>query len=56
MNTCCSMACPFIPYCKEYNFLVDRGEYCDTQRKIIDAAKQMEKRNKKRKSMFGLYK
>lgn len=40
-NTCCSLRCPFIPYCKEYNFLIDRGEKCKIQEEIIKAAKKV---------------
>ena len=33
MNTCVSLSCPFISYCRFYNFLVDRrdwiAELCD---------------------------
>ena len=39
MNTCVSMKCPFIGYCKDYNFLVDRGEKCDTMARLVRAAK-----------------
>lgn len=43
MNTCVSMGCPFILVCKEYNFLVDRGEKCETQENILRQAKKLEK-------------
>ena len=46
-NTCVSMSCPFILVCKEYNFLVDRGEKCETQEDILRQAKKLEKRRKK---------
>ena len=46
-NTCVSMGCPFILVCKEYNFLVDRGEKCDTQENILRLAKKLEKQRKK---------
>lgn len=51
-NTCVSMSCPFIMVCKEYNFLVDRGEKCETQEDILRQAKKLEKqrsREEKRK-------
>lgn len=46
-NTCVSMSCPFILVCKEYNFLVDRGEKCETQEAILRLAKKLEKQRKK---------
>ena len=46
-NTCVSMSCPFILVCKEYNFLVDRGEKCDTQEAILRQAKKLEKQRRK---------
>ena len=46
-NTCVSMSCPFILVCKEYNFLVDRGEKCETQEDILRQAKKLEKQRKK---------
>lgn len=47
MNTCVSMSCPFIMVCKEYNFLVDRGEKCDTQENILRQANKLEKQRRK---------
>lgn len=47
MNTCVSMGCPFILVCKEYNFLVDRGEKCETQEAILRQAKKLEKQRRK---------
>lgn len=47
MNTCVSMGCPFILVCKEYNFLVDRGEKCATQENILRQAKKLEKQRRK---------
>lgn len=47
MNTCVSMGCPFILVCKEYNFLVDRGEKCETQENILRLAKKLEKHRRK---------
>lgn len=46
-NTCVSMSCPFIMVCKEYNFLVDRGDTCETQEDILRQAKKLEKQRKK---------
>ena len=40
METCCSINCPFIAFCKEYNNEIDRSEGCKTQLLII---KQVEK-------------
>ena len=36
MVTCCSMNCPFITYCKDYNFIVDRTGGCETQKSLIN--------------------
>lgn len=47
MNTCVSMSCPFILVCKEYNFLVDQGDKCETQEDILRQAKKLEKQRKK---------
>lgn len=44
MKTCVSMNCPFISFCKDYNFLVDRSEGCATQNKILTAAHRLEKK------------
>ena len=44
MATCVSMNCPFIPYCKHYNFKVGRTGGCEVQKKILDAAKELQKR------------
>lgn len=43
--TCISLKCPLIRFCKEYNFLIDRGEKCETQKKIIEAVKIIKKEN-----------
>lgn len=43
MNTCVSMTCPFIAYCKDYNYLVDRTGGCKTQDAILRAAKRLQK-------------
>lgn len=40
MNTCCSLNCPFIAICRNYNFLVDRGHECKTYRKILSISKK----------------
>lgn len=47
MKTCVSMNCPFIHYCKFYNFLVDRGDGCDTQKKIMESAERLKKQKRK---------
>lgn len=47
-NTCVSMKCPFIPVCKEYNFLIDRGDKCEVQENILKRAKKLEKQRRKR--------
>lgn len=41
MKTCVSMSCPFISYCRFYNFLVDRGERCPIQQEIVSRAKTL---------------
>lgn len=46
METCVSMNCPFMMYCREYNFQIDRTGGCDTQRKILHAARQLVEREK----------
>lgn len=46
-NTCCSLNCPFIGVCKEYNFLAERGEKCDTMEAIIEKAEKVQKKRKK---------
>jgi hypothetical protein len=46
MNTCVSINCPFIRYCNEYNFLVDRGEKCNIQDEIIKSAEKYKKESK----------
>lgn len=40
METCWSINCPFIAFCKEYNNDIDRSNGCTTQRWII---KEVEK-------------
>lgn len=45
MNTCVSIECPFIWYCKEYNYLVERKDgKCEHQEQILRQAKKLEKR------------
>ena len=41
MNTCVSMACPFIGLCKHYNFDVDRGDGCRYQDMMLIAADKL---------------
>lgn len=45
--TCISLRCPLINFCKHYNFLIERGEKCETQQKIIDAVEKIKKERKK---------
>ena len=47
-NTCCSLNCPFIPICKEYNFLVDRGKECKIMEFIIEKSIKIQKERKRR--------
>lgn len=47
MKTCVSLDCPFVPHCKDYNFLVDRGERCEIQEDILYRAKILEKKKNK---------
>lgn len=47
MSNCVSMNCPFIPYCKEYNFLIDRGDKCNIQEEIIKGAEKLKKQKGK---------
>ena len=47
MKTCASLDCPFIPHCKDYNFLVDRGKRCEIQEDILYRAKILEKKKNK---------
>lgn len=46
MNTCVSLSCPFISYCRFYNFLVDRGERCAIQQEISYRAERQKEREK----------
>lgn len=48
MTTCVTLDCPFICYCKEYNYLVDRGEGCEHMEQIIKKAKLFGSQRKKR--------
>lgn len=48
MTTCVNLDCPFICYCKEYNYLVDRGEGCEHMEQIIKKAKRFDSQRKKR--------
>lgn len=47
MNTCITLDCPFIWYCKEYNYLVDRGDSCEHMEQIIKKAKRFDMRRRK---------
>ena len=49
MKTCITLDCPFICYCKEFNYLVDRGERCEHMEQIIKKAKRFDDMAKKRK-------
>lgn len=44
-NTCISLDCPFIPICRHYNYLVDRGDECTVQAEILKNAKELEIKN-----------
>ena len=46
-KTCCSLNCPFILVCKKCNFLVDRGEKCETMEFIIEKSANILKDRKK---------
>ena len=45
------MSCPFQNICINYNFLVDRGEQCQTQLDIVKATKQYEKKERKKRKI-----
>ncbi len=47
MNTCVSLSCPFISYCRFYNFLVDRGERCAIQQEIVFRAERLKEKEEK---------
>ena len=50
MKTCISLECPFMTLCKHYNFLIDRGESCPIQEKIVYCVgKYREQQRRKRK-------
>ncbi len=49
MTTCVTLDCPFILYCKEYNYLVDRGESCKHMEQIIKKAKRFDNQRRKKK-------
>ena len=51
INTCVTLDCPFIWYCKEYNFTVDRGDHCDHQDQILRQAKRLEKQRKMQRKL-----
>lgn len=46
-KTCVSINCPFIRYCKDYNFLVERNGGCKTQEAILYGAEKLRKERKK---------
>ncbi len=54
MNTCVSMSCPFVAYCKDYNYSVDRTGGCKTQENILAAAKKLQKMRKYEKMLSEL--
>ena len=41
--TCNDLNCPFTPFCKEYDFFMDRGQECSIQRQIVEGAKMVER-------------
>lgn len=47
-NTCVSLNCPFIPFCNQYNYLVDRGDECEVQQKILERGERFMKDRKRR--------
>lgn len=47
MTTCVTLNCPFILYCREYNYLVDRGDSCEHMEQIIKKAKRFDRQRKK---------
>lgn len=49
MNTCVTLNCPFILYCREYNYLVDRGESCEHMEQIIKKAKRFDSQRREKK-------
>lgn len=52
MATCVSMKCPFILYCKHYNFTVDRTGGCEVQKQILGAAKELIDKQEGRKRVY----
>lgn len=48
-ETCVSIDCPFIFCCKAYDLSVDRREGCETQKKILATAKEVELKKMARK-------
>lgn len=50
MSTCVSLKCPFILYCKHYNFLIDRGDVCKIQLEIIEKAEEAKRLLKEREA------
>lgn len=47
MKTCVSIECPFIHYCKAYNFLINLEGGCPTQKAILEAAEKLKKQRRK---------
>lgn len=47
MKNCITLSCPFISYCRFYDFLVDRGDKCAFQTAIVQGAKKLIKEEKK---------
>ena len=48
-NTCVTLDCPFIWYCNQYNFEVDRGDRCEHMESILVKAKRLEKIRKEQR-------
>lgn len=46
-NTCVSLSCPFIPFCNQYNYLVDRGDECEVQQQILERGERFMKDRKR---------
>lgn len=51
MKTCCSINCPFIPFCKDYNFTIDRKDGCETQSLILQRAEKLKKQQENLKKV-----
>ena len=46
MTTCVTLECPFIWYCNQYNFEVDRGDGCEHMEQILLKAKIFDNQRK----------